>query len=89
MTVKFELPTDLEADIRRKIGGDLDAYAREALAVQMYRDRMLTHAQFRRFLGVEDYEADTILKKHGGVDELSAEELAEQVRESQNLRRKR
>jgi hypothetical protein len=88
MTLKVELPSDLEAAIRRNIDGDLDAYAREALAVQMYRDRKLTHGQLQRFLDVKSYEADTILKKHGGVDELTGDKLAAQVEASQNIRRK-
>ena len=88
MTLKVELPSDLEAAIRRSVGGDLDAYAREALAVQMYRDRKLTHGQLQRFLNVQSYEADTILKKHGGVDELTSDELAAQVQASRDVRRK-
>ena len=77
--MKVELPSDLEAAIRRNVDGDLDACAREALGVQMYRERKLTHGQLQRFLGVKSYEADTILKRHGGVDELTGDELASQV----------
>ena len=88
MILTVELSSELEAAIRRNIDGDLNAYAREALAVQMYRDRKLTHGQLQQFLGVKSYEADTILKKHGGVDELTSTELAAQVQASQNVRRK-
>src|ERR1700712_3533125 len=87
MTVIVELPAELEASIRRNIEGDLNAYAREALAVQMYRDRKLTHGQLQIFLGAGSYEADTILKRHGGVDEITADELAEQVAASNTLRK--
>jgi hypothetical protein len=88
MTLTVHLPPELEALLRRTIGGDLDAYAREALAVQLYRDRKLTHGQLQLFLGVSSYAADTILKKHGGVDELTAEELLAQVAASAEIRRK-
>jgi hypothetical protein len=88
MTLTVEISSELEAVIRRTIDGDLNAYAREALAVQMYRERKLTHGQLQKFLGVESYEADTILKKHGGVDELTADELADQVEASRNARGK-
>jgi hypothetical protein len=88
MTLTVELSSELEAAIRRNIDGDLNAYAREALAVQMYRDRKLTHGQLQAFLGVKSYEADTILKKHGGVDELTPDELAAQVQASQHARGK-
>ncbi len=89
MTLTVELSSELEAAIRRNIDGDLNVYAREALAVQMYRDRKLTHGQLQAFLGVKSYEADTILKRHGGVDELTSDELAAQVQASHNVRRKR
>ena len=88
MTLIVELPSDLEATLRRIVAGDLNAYAREALAVQMYRDRKLTHGQLQQFLGVKSYEADTILKKHGGVDELTSAELAAQVQASHDIRTK-
>jgi hypothetical protein len=83
MTLTVELPGDLEAVLRRNVDGDLNAYAREALAVQMYRDRKLTHGQLQRFLGVGSYD-----KEHGGVDELTAEELAAQVQASYDARQK-
>ena len=89
MTVTVELPSDLEAVLRRNVEGDLNAYVREALAVQMYRDRKLTHGQLQQLLGVSSYEADTILKKHGGVDEITADELASQVSASHSARQKR
>lgn len=88
MTLKVELPGDLEAIIRRNIDGDLDTYAREALAVQLYRERKLTHGQLQQFLNVQSYEADSILKKHGGVDELNPDELAAQVQASRTARQR-
>lgn len=89
MALTVELPSDLEAALRRSIGGDLDVYAREALAVQMYRDRKLTHGQLQQFLGVGSFEADAALKRHGGADELSADELSAQVQSSRDARVKR
>jgi hypothetical protein len=88
MTLTFQLPDELEASLRKTIGDDLNAYAREALVVQLYRDRKVTHAQLQAVLGVSSYAVDTILKKHGGIDELTAEELAGQVDASHNIRGK-
>jgi hypothetical protein len=88
MTLSVDLPKELEDVLRRTIGEDLNAYAREALGVQFYRDRKLTHGQLQFFLGVGSYETDAILKKHGGVDELTASELAAQVRASSAARGK-
>jgi hypothetical protein len=87
MAVTVEIPTDLEAIISRNVGGDLNAYAREALAVQMYKDGNLTHGQLQSLLSVSSYQADVILKRHGGGDELTADELSEQVSASQAARK--
>jgi predicted HTH domain antitoxin len=88
MQLTVDLPNDFEAILRRTVEGDLNAYAREALAVQLYRDRKISHGQFQRLLGISSYEADTILKRHGGVDDLTAEELAAQVEVSAASRKK-
>lgn len=87
MVLSVEVSREIEASLRERIAGDLNVYAREALGVQLYRDRKLTHGQLQAFLEVGSYEADIILRKHGGVDELSPEELAEQVRLSSQFRR--
>ena len=88
MTLNVRIPDDLEAALRKTVGGDLDTYAREALAVQLYRERILSHAQLQTLLEVSSYAADAVLKKHGGVDELTPDELAAQVRASSELRQK-
>ena len=88
MQLTVDLSNDFEAILRRTVDGDLNAYAREALAVQLYRDRKITHGQLQRFLEISSYEADTILKRHGGVDDLTAEELAAQVEVSAASRKK-
>jgi hypothetical protein len=87
MTLTLQLPDDIEAILRRNVVGDLADYAREALAVQLYRDRKLTHGQLQKWLGISSYEADTLLKKHGGVDEIMLEELAAQLDASRSARR--
>lgn len=85
----LQLPDDVEAALRGRVEGDLSLYAREALAVQLYRDRKLTHGQVGRFLGISSYQVDTVLKSHGGVDELTSAELADQVSVSQRVRQRR
>jgi len=89
MTLTISIPEALEEALRRNVGGDLDAYVREVLAVDLYRTRKLTHGQLQKFLGVSSHQADAVLKKHGGVDDVSAEELEQQVETSQRLRDKR
>jgi predicted HTH domain antitoxin len=43
----------------------LSRTALEALAVEEYRARRLSDAQFRRLLNISRFEADQILKAHG------------------------
>lgn len=79
MTLTVELTQEQADLLRRSVDGDLDAFVREALGVQLFRERKLTHGQLKQFLGVSSYETDAIIKKHGGVDETTAEELEAQL----------
>lgn len=88
MTLTISIPKGMEETLRRSVGGDLTAYVREVLAVDLYRNRKLTHGQLQSLLGVSSSEADAILKKHGGVDDLTATELTRQVDASRRLRAK-
>ena len=64
ITVTLEIPEDLAA-ILSTDGRDLSRAALEALAVEEYRARRLSDAQFRRLLGLSRWEADGLLKAHG------------------------
>ena len=64
ITVTLEIPEDLAA-ILNSDGRDLSRAALEALAVEEYRARRLSDAQFRRLLGLSRWEADGLLKAHG------------------------
>lgn len=64
ITVTLEIPEDL-ADLLRSGGRDLSRAALEALAVEGYRAKRLSDAQFRRLLGLSRLEADGLLKAHG------------------------
>ncbi len=86
MTLTISIPEGMEELLRTHAEGDVGRYVREAVAVDLYRSRKLTHGQLQQFMGVSRYEADGILKKHGGVDMLTAEELEEQVDRLQKLR---
>ena len=51
MTIRFELPQDIEQQIRTN-GVDLDREARELYLVELYRQDRISHAQLRDALGV-------------------------------------
>ncbi len=74
MTISFELPQDIEQQIRTN-GVDLNGKAREAFLVDLYREDAITHGQLSRALGLDSYDTDGVLKKHGAYLEISVEEL--------------
>ena len=69
MAVSFELPTDLEHELRSGLG-DLDAEAKEALLVSLYRQRRLSHVALSKALGLDRFEAEDVLRKHNVTEDL-------------------
>ncbi len=64
VTVTLEIPEDLAA-LLGSGGRDLSRAALEALAIEEYRARRLSDAQFRRLLSLSRWESDKLLKAHG------------------------
>jgi predicted HTH domain antitoxin len=78
-TVSFQLPDDVEQQLRRQIG-DLDAAAKEAALVELYRQGQLSHGKLAAGLGISRYEADAVLKRHDVTEDLlSREDFDQQV----------
>lgn len=76
MAVTVELPKDIEERLRRE-NPNLDADAKEAYAVELFRQGKLNHFQLSFVLGIDRFETDTVLKRHH-VEEhsLSSADLA-------------
>ena len=74
MAIRFDLPDQLEAQLRAQIE-DLDRAAKEALLVDLYRQERITHRQLGEILGLTRFETDGLLKEHGVMLELSLDEL--------------
>lgn len=74
LTLKIDLPDDIERKLREETP-DLDADAREAYLVDLYRRDRLTHFQLAQALNLDRFETDGILKKHNVMIELSAEDF--------------
>lgn len=84
-TISFQLPTSIEEQLRNQLG-DLDAVAKEATLVELYRLRQLSLHQFATALGISRLEADGVLKRHHVTEDLlTPDELAEQLRGLQRL----
>ena len=69
MAVSFQLPTDLEHDLRLELR-DLDAEAREALLVSLYRRGKLSHHALSKALGLDRFDTEDVLRKHNVVEDL-------------------
>lgn len=84
MAVRFELPVEIEANLRRSVG-NLDEAAKEAALIELYRQAKLTQHQLATAMGISRLETETLLKRHGVTEDLpTAAEIEQDV---DNLRR--
>ena len=74
MTIRFELPGEIEQQLREN-GADLSREAKESFLVELYRQERISHNQLAEALGLSRYEADGVLKRHGVELELTLEEF--------------
>ena len=63
MSVTVELPRDIEERLRQE-NPNLDADAKEAYGVELFRRGKLNHLQLSRVLGVDRFATDAVLKRH-------------------------
>jgi predicted HTH domain antitoxin len=64
LTVRLDLPPDLEERLRRDTP-DLDADVKEAYAIELFRLGRLSHFELSRVLGLDRFETDACLKRRG------------------------
>lgn len=69
MAVSFQLPTDLEHELRSALR-DLDAEAKEALLVSLYRQGKLSHHALSKALGLDRFDTEDVLRKHNVTEDL-------------------
>ena len=75
MQLTLELPEELSAALAA-YGRDPSRAALEAIALEAYRERKISTAQLRRFLGYQTrMEVDGFLKEHGVELEYTLEDL--------------
>jgi predicted HTH domain antitoxin len=78
MSVRFELPQDLEHELRAR-GVDPDREARELYLVELYREDWITHHQLAQALGLDRLETEAVLKRHQVSSGVTAEEMQAQA----------
>jgi hypothetical protein len=69
MAVTFQLPADVEQRLRAETP-DLDAEAKEAMLIELYRQDKLSHFELSQALGLDRFETDGVLKKHNVTEDL-------------------
>jgi len=69
MAVTFQLPSDLEQDLRHDLH-DLDAEAKKALLVTLYRQGKLSRAALSQALGLDRFETEDLLHAHHVIEDL-------------------
>lgn len=77
MAITIQLPAEVERKLRAD-STDLDAEAKEALLVELYRQEKLTRYELSQALGLNRFETDGVLKKHVVTDDLPTREELEQ-----------
>ncbi len=76
MSVTFELPKDVERDLRERFG-DLGQVAKEAFLVQSYRENSLSVGQIARILQMGVIETQAWLSERGAQIDYSLQDLEE------------
>ena len=75
MDLTVEIPDDIARRLRES-GEDLPRRALEGLALEAYKDRLLTDAELLRLLGFGSrWELDGFLKAHGVFEEYTLEDF--------------
>ncbi|MEX0712155.1 MAG: UPF0175 family protein [Pirellulales bacterium] len=69
MTISFQLPAAIEMHLRQEVA-DLDAAAKEAALVELYRQHKLSHHQLATALGLDRFETEALLKLHHVTEDL-------------------
>ncbi|HKI16247.1 MAG TPA: UPF0175 family protein [Isosphaeraceae bacterium] len=86
MTIHFEIP-DRIAEQLRGAGIDPTQMAKELLLVDLYRKEQITQHQLAEALGLNRYETDGVLKRHGVEMESSPEQFRLQANALRERRR--
>jgi hypothetical protein len=74
MTISFELPDNIEQQVRTN-GADLNREAKVAYLLGLYRQDRISHAQLCEALDVSFHEAETLIKEHGAGHDFTLEEF--------------
>jgi Uncharacterised protein family (UPF0175) len=74
MTVSFEIPQEIEQQIRTS-GVDLGRDAKEVYLMEQYRQAKITHRQLEDALDLSFHETEQLLKERGMGQDMDSDEF--------------
>ena len=74
MTISFEIPRDIEQQIREN-GADLNREAKEVYLMEQYRQAKITHRQLQEALELSFHETEQLLSSRGVGQDLDIKEF--------------
>ncbi|MFM7519141.1 MAG: UPF0175 family protein [Planctomycetota bacterium] len=78
-TIRFDLPDSVERHLAT-LSNNVDAAAKEAAVVELYRQGHLSHGALAECLGLSRTDVDGLLKQHGVTEDLpTVTEFREQL----------
>jgi hypothetical protein len=69
MSLTIQLPAEIEQNLRNALG-NLDQAGKEAMLVELYRQRKLNHYELSQALGFDRFETEDLLHKHNVTEDL-------------------
>lgn len=83
-TISFDLPDSVERHLAT-LSDNVDAAAKEAAVVELYRQGQLSHGALAECLGISRTEVDALLQRHGVTEDLpTVAEFREQLEAIRN-----
>ena len=87
-TISFDLPDSVERHLAT-LSDNVDAAAKEAAVVELYRQGQLSHGALADCLGISRMEVDGVLERHGVTEDLpTVAECREQLEAIRNRLRR-
>jgi predicted HTH domain antitoxin len=68
-TITFDLPDDVERHLA-SLSENVEAAAKEAAVVELYRQGQISHGALAECLGISRTDADAVLERHGVTEDL-------------------
>jgi len=83
-TIRFDFPDSVERHLAT-LSDNVDAAAKEAAVVELYRQGQVSHGALAKCLGISRTDVDALLQRHGVTEDLpTVAEFREQLEAIRN-----